>query len=145
MDMDASIDELALTTRAHNGLLNDNILTVGQLVAMEERELLRLPNFGKKSLAEIVQALAEHGLTLKPTPNQKPIEPPVKQEKPISFQEMLKRIERTYVQQQSEIRMLQRALIDSLIAFDIGIDTGFYKMHLGVIERAFEAEKRRNG
>lgn len=52
-----SIDELELSTRSHRALWNDSIETIRQLVDKPEAELLRVPNFGKKSLREVREAL----------------------------------------------------------------------------------------
>lgn len=52
-----SIDELELSARAHRALWNDSIETIRQLVDKPEAELLRIPNFGKKSLREVREAL----------------------------------------------------------------------------------------
>jgi DNA-directed RNA polymerase alpha subunit len=52
-----SIDELELSTRSHRALWNDSIETIRQLVDKPEEELLRIPNFGKKSLREVREAL----------------------------------------------------------------------------------------
>lgn len=56
-----AVEELELSTRAHNALINENILTIGELIKYNEAELLRFPNFGRKSLKEVQQALAGVG------------------------------------------------------------------------------------
>ena len=62
-----SVDELELTTRSANCMLNARIKTIGQLVERTEDDLLKIKNFGRKSLNEIKEALAEVGLTLAPS------------------------------------------------------------------------------
>ncbi len=59
-----AIDELELSVRAANCLSNANIKTVGDLVQRTESELLRSKNFGRKSLKEIKEVLAEMSLCL---------------------------------------------------------------------------------
>jgi len=58
------IQELDLSVRASNCLEASHIETVGQLVKMTESDLLKLRNFGKTSLREIVRKLADIGLSL---------------------------------------------------------------------------------
>ena len=58
------VDELELTVRSANCLKAENINYIGDLVIRTEVELLRTPNLGKKSLTEIKDVLAAHGLTL---------------------------------------------------------------------------------
>jgi len=59
-----SVDELELSVRAHNCLKNANIRTIADLVQMTEQEMLRTKNFGRKSLDEIKEVLANMGLRL---------------------------------------------------------------------------------
>ncbi|MCP9454507.1 MAG: DNA-directed RNA polymerase subunit alpha [Nitrospira sp.] len=59
-----SVNELELSVRAANCLKNANIKTIGDLVQKTESEMLRTKNFGKKSLNEIKEILAEMGLSL---------------------------------------------------------------------------------
>ena len=59
-----SVNEIELSVRAANCLNNANIVTVGQLAMKSEGEMLRYRNFGKKSLTEIKEKLAELGLSL---------------------------------------------------------------------------------
>lgn len=59
-----SVDELELTVRAANCLKAENIFLIGDLVQRTEAELLKTPNFGKKSLGEILRVLEERKLTL---------------------------------------------------------------------------------
>src|SRR5260370_31670747 len=56
------IDEFELSVRTSNCLKNDNIIYVGDLVRNSENEMLRIPNFGLKSLNELKDILAEMGL-----------------------------------------------------------------------------------
>ncbi len=58
------VDELELSVRSANCLKNDNIVYIGDLVQKTEAELLRTPNFGRKSLNEIKEVLAQMGLHL---------------------------------------------------------------------------------
>lgn len=58
------IGELELSVRANNCLEMDKIETVGQLVSMQESELLALRSFGKTSLREVKRKLADLGMTL---------------------------------------------------------------------------------
>jgi DNA-directed RNA polymerase subunit alpha len=59
-----SIDELDLTVRSANCLKAENIYFIGDLVQRTETELMKTPNLGKKSLTEISEVLAQHGLSL---------------------------------------------------------------------------------
>jgi len=58
------VDELELSVRSANCLKNDNIIYIGDLVQKTESEMLRTPNFGRKSLNEIKEVLASMGLHL---------------------------------------------------------------------------------
>ena len=58
------VDELELSVRSANCLKNDNIVYIGDLVQKSEGEMLRTPNFGRKSLNEIKEVLAQMGLHL---------------------------------------------------------------------------------
>jgi DNA-directed RNA polymerase subunit alpha len=58
------INEIELSVRSTNCLVNAHIETIGELVVMPENEMLRFRNFGKKSLTEIKQKLDELGLSL---------------------------------------------------------------------------------
>ena len=58
------VDELELSVRSANCLKNDNIVYIGDLVQKTEGEMLRTPNFGRKSLNEIKEVLANMGLHL---------------------------------------------------------------------------------
>ena len=58
------VDELELSVRSANCLKNDNIVYIGDLVQKTEAEMLRTPNFGRKSLNEIKDVLSLMGLHL---------------------------------------------------------------------------------
>jgi DNA-directed RNA polymerase subunit alpha len=58
------VDELELSVRSANCLKNDNIVYIGDLIQKSEAEMLRTPNFGRKSLNEIKEVLATMGLHL---------------------------------------------------------------------------------
>jgi len=59
-----SIDELELSVRSYNCLKNADIKTIADLVVRSESEMLKTKNFGRKSLNEIKELLAEMGLSL---------------------------------------------------------------------------------
>jgi DNA-directed RNA polymerase subunit alpha len=59
-----SVDELELSVRSANCLANANIKSIGDLVQKTEAEMLKTKNFGRKSLKEIKEILAEMGLSL---------------------------------------------------------------------------------
>ena len=58
------VEELELSVRSANCLKNDNIVYIGDLVQKTEAEMLRTPNFGRKSLNEIKEVLAKMGIHL---------------------------------------------------------------------------------
>jgi DNA-directed RNA polymerase subunit alpha len=58
------VEELELSVRSVNCLRNENIVYIGDLVQKTEQEMLKTPNFGRKSLNEIRTVLAEMGLEL---------------------------------------------------------------------------------
>ena len=58
------VDELELSVRSMNCLKNDNIVYIGDLVQKTEPEMLRTPNFGRKSLNEIKEVLNSMSLYL---------------------------------------------------------------------------------
>jgi DNA-directed RNA polymerase subunit alpha len=60
----ARVDELEFSVRTTNCLKNDNIIYIGDLVQKSEAEMLCMPNFGRKSLNEIKEVLAQMGLRL---------------------------------------------------------------------------------
>jgi DNA-directed RNA polymerase subunit alpha len=59
-----SVEELELSVRSANCLKNAGIKLIGELVSRSEAEMLKTQNFGRKSLNEIKDVLAEMGLTL---------------------------------------------------------------------------------
>jgi DNA-directed RNA polymerase subunit alpha len=59
------IEELELGVRSYNCLKRVGIETIGDLVTKTESELAAIPNFGKKSIEEVKETLAQHGLTLR--------------------------------------------------------------------------------
>ncbi|MEA1935194.1 MAG: DNA-directed RNA polymerase subunit alpha C-terminal domain-containing protein, partial [Thermodesulfobacteriota bacterium] len=59
-----SVDELELSVRSANCLKNAGITLIGELVQKSEAEMLKTKNFGRKSLSEIKEILAEMGLGL---------------------------------------------------------------------------------
>jgi DNA-directed RNA polymerase subunit alpha len=59
-----SVEELELSVRSYNCLKNANIKTIGELVQKSEQEMLKTKNFGRKSLNEIKEILANMGLSL---------------------------------------------------------------------------------
>ena len=81
------VDELELSVRSANCLKNDNIVYIGDLVQKSEAEMLRTPNFGRKSLNEIKEVLSQMGLHLgMEIPNWPPE----------NIEEMAKRLEEPY-------------------------------------------------
>jgi DNA-directed RNA polymerase subunit alpha len=59
------IEELELGVRSYNCLKRVGIETIGDLVVKSENELGAIPNFGKKSIEEVKETLAAHGLSLR--------------------------------------------------------------------------------
>ena len=59
------IEELELGVRSYNCLKRVGIETIGDLVTKSEGELAAIPNFGKKSIEEVKETLATHGLNLR--------------------------------------------------------------------------------
>src|SRR5881392_2051475 len=59
-----SVEEIELSVRSYNCLKNSNIQTIGELVQKSEAEMLKTKNFGRKSLNEIKEILAQMGLSL---------------------------------------------------------------------------------
>ncbi len=62
-NLSRSVEELELSVRSYNCLKNANIQTIGQLVQKSEAEMLKTKNFGRKSLNEIKEILADMGLS----------------------------------------------------------------------------------
>jgi len=62
-NLNKSIEELELSVRSYNCLKNANIQTIGELVTRTEAEMLKTKNFGRKSLNEIKEILADMGLS----------------------------------------------------------------------------------
>ena len=59
--LDMPIEELDLPMRAYNSLKRNNIVKVGQLLQLSDDDLLRMRNFGKKSLDEMKERLRMRG------------------------------------------------------------------------------------
>lgn len=74
--LNMSVNEIELSVRAANCLNNANITTVGELAQKSEAEMLKYRNFGKKSLNEIKQKIAELGLSLGMTFDPDLLKPP---------------------------------------------------------------------
>ena len=81
------VDELELSVRSANCLKNDNIVYIGDLVQRSEPEMLRTPNFGRKSLNEIREVLKVMGLELGMNVENWP---------PENIEELVKRIEEPF-------------------------------------------------
>ena len=81
------VDELELSVRSANCLKNDNIIYIGDLVQKTEQEMLRTPNFGRKSLNEIKEVLSTMGLHLGMDVMEWP---------PENIEDMAKRLEEPY-------------------------------------------------
>lgn len=65
---DARIEELDFSVRTYNCLKKANVLTIGELVQITEQDLMNIRNFGRKSLNEVKDRLAQLGLSLKKGP-----------------------------------------------------------------------------
>jgi DNA-directed RNA polymerase subunit alpha len=63
-NLNRSVEELELSVRSDNCLKNANIATIGELIQKTEAEMLKTKNFGRKSLNEIKEILAQMGLSL---------------------------------------------------------------------------------
>jgi DNA-directed RNA polymerase subunit alpha len=63
-NLNRSVEELELSVRSYNCLKNAGIQTIGELVQKTEAEMLKTKNFGRKSLNEIKEMLAQMGLSL---------------------------------------------------------------------------------
>jgi DNA-directed RNA polymerase subunit alpha len=66
--LDYRIEDLDFSVRTYNCLKKEGIDTLGQLVQHAEQELMAIRNFGKRSLTEVVEKLAQFDLTLKEPP-----------------------------------------------------------------------------
>lgn len=64
MNKETSLGELELSIRAYNCLRNEGLKTVGDVLAWDAEALLRIPNFGRKSLNELNELLAAYGMRL---------------------------------------------------------------------------------
>lgn len=62
-----SVEELDLSVRSYNCLKRAGINTVEELISRTEEEMMKVRNLGKKSLEEVLNKLAELGLSLKPS------------------------------------------------------------------------------
>lgn len=62
---DARIEELDFSVRTYNCLKKANVLTIGELAQLSEGDLMQIRNFGKKSLTEVKEKLANLNMTLK--------------------------------------------------------------------------------
>ncbi len=62
--LETPVDQLELTVRSSNCLEGTNIKTIGELIKKSEDDMLKMKNFGKKSLAEVKAKLEEYGLRL---------------------------------------------------------------------------------
>jgi DNA-directed RNA polymerase subunit alpha len=62
-NLNKSVEELELSVRSYNCLKNASIQTIGELVTKTEAEMLKTKNFGRKSLNEIKEILADMGLS----------------------------------------------------------------------------------
>lgn len=60
--LSTSVDDLELSVRSHNCLKAANIKTLGDLVRKDENEMLKFRNFGRKSLAELIEIVENYGL-----------------------------------------------------------------------------------
>ena len=65
LSMSDPIDFLSLTARSATLLKGDGVLTIGDAVEKSEEDLIKLPNIGRKTLNELRECLAEHGLQLR--------------------------------------------------------------------------------
>lgn len=81
------VDELELSVRSQNCLKNDNIVYIGDLVKKSEGEMLRTPNFGRKSLNEIKEVISNLGLRFGMTVDAWP---------PENIEELVKKFEDPY-------------------------------------------------
>lgn len=76
-DLERPIEDLGLSERARNCLKRAQFNTIGELLDQSVDELMTVPNFGQKSLDEVIEKLDERGLALRgmsPTPTEEPAE-----------------------------------------------------------------------
>ena len=76
-DLEKPIEDLALSERARNCLKRAQFNTIGELLDQSVEELMTVPNFGQKSLDEVIEKLDERGLALRgmsPTADETPTE-----------------------------------------------------------------------
>ncbi|MBI4217106.1 MAG: DNA-directed RNA polymerase subunit alpha [Chloroflexi bacterium] len=78
-----SIDTLNLSARTRNCLKRASILSIGQLLDKGEAELLKVRNFGEKSLMEVLTALASHGFAVTFPGREAPAAPPAPEAPPV--------------------------------------------------------------
>ena len=64
-DLALPVEELKLTMRSYNCLKRVGVETIGDLIAKSEAELAAIPNFGKKSIEEVIESLERNGLALR--------------------------------------------------------------------------------
>ncbi|HLI32546.1 MAG TPA: DNA-directed RNA polymerase subunit alpha [Solirubrobacteraceae bacterium] len=64
--LDIMIEELELGVRSYNCLKRAGVETLGDLVSKSEAELAAIPNFGRKSIEEVIETLAQRGFALRP-------------------------------------------------------------------------------
>jgi len=62
---DILIEELDLGVRSYNCLKRAGIQTIGDLITKSESELSAIPNFGRKSIDEVIETLEARGLNLR--------------------------------------------------------------------------------
>ena len=73
--LDMPIEELDLPMRAYNSLKRNNIVKVGQLLQLSDDDLLRMRNFGRKSLDEMKERLRMRGFVIPETePSDEPFD-----------------------------------------------------------------------
>lgn len=75
--IDHTINHLSLTTRIYNALMNEaqeaeikGIPTIRWVLCHSRRDLLRIPNFGRRSMVDLERALSEHGWTIGKMPEE---------------------------------------------------------------------------
>jgi len=66
--LDMPIEDLDLPMRAYNSLKRNNIVKVGQLLQLQDDDLLRMRNFGRKSLDEMKERLRMRGFIVADSP-----------------------------------------------------------------------------